>query len=60
MLNECEELFEDTHPLEECTTSPSVVIQSIKCGPLCHKGHDEGVQSCYLELGSQDPFCLAA
>ena len=26
MLNECEELFKDTHPLEECTTSPSVVI----------------------------------
>ena len=26
MLNECEELFEDTRPLEECTTSPSVVI----------------------------------
>ncbi len=52
MLNECEELFEDAHPLEECTTSPSVVIQSIECGLLCHEGHNEGVQSCYLKLGS--------
>ncbi len=34
MLNECEELFEDACPLEECTTSLSVVVQLIECGPL--------------------------
>ena len=43
MLNECEELFEDAHPLEECMTSPSVVIQLIECGSSCCEGHDEGV-----------------
>ena len=43
VLNECEELFEDACPLEECMTSPSVVIQSIKCGPSHCKGRDEGV-----------------
>ncbi len=59
MLNECEELFEDAHPLEECMTSPSVVIQLIECGLSCHEGCNEGVRSCYLKLGSQDPFCLA-
>ena len=43
MLNECEELFKDAHPLEECMTSPSVVAQLIECGLSCCKGCNEGV-----------------